>query len=44
MAAERIDVFDFEIIRGYVIPGVRENRADVEHRNFLSSKLEKLFK
>ncbi|WP_281406576.1 hypothetical protein [Mesorhizobium sp. B2-4-10] len=40
MAAEKIAIFDYEVVRSYVIRDVRENRAD----EILSSKLEKLFK
>ncbi|WP_281405105.1 hypothetical protein [Mesorhizobium sp. B2-3-6] len=43
MAAEKIAIFDFEVVRSYVIRDVRENQAD-EGQKILSSKLEKLFK
>ncbi|MBZ9983517.1 MULTISPECIES: hypothetical protein [unclassified Mesorhizobium] len=43
MAAEKIAIFDFEVVRIYVIRDVRENQAD-EGQKILSSKLEKLFK
>ncbi|TPM42994.1 MULTISPECIES: hypothetical protein [unclassified Mesorhizobium] len=44
MAAEKIAIFDFQVVRSYVIRDVRENRADQEQKRISASKLEKLFK